>query len=103
MTYTVVTSKKAERDMQNIADYISDELHDVEAAFKLMLEIRMQIRQLNQMPKRYPLVSDKRLAKRGIRSFPVKNYIVFYSIDDDTKIVNITSVMYGRRNWVNLL
>ena len=46
----------------------------------------------------------KRIAGHGvIRSIPVKNYLIFYLIDDATKTVNVLRVLYSRRDWTNLL
>jgi plasmid stabilization system protein ParE len=55
------------------------------------------------MPKKFALVLDDELAKRGYRSVSVKNYIIFYTINEKTETVNIISVMYNRREWTNLL
>ena len=49
------------------------------------------------------LNSDERLAQEGVRSFPVKNYTIFYVVDEQIQIVTIISVMYSKRNWANLL
>ena len=103
MIYHVKTSETAELEMKEIADYISDILYSPQAAYNLMYELRKQVRTLNQMPKRYALVSDERLAKNGIRAIPVKNYSIFYTVDDQTLTVTIINVMHSGRDWVNLL
>ena len=36
-----------------------------------------------------------------IRKLIVDNYIVFYRIKNDN--IEIVRIMYGRRNWINLL
>jgi addiction module RelE/StbE family toxin len=103
MIYRVEISEEAEVDMWKISDYISNEIHSLQSAINLMREIRKQIKSLNTMPKRYALVSDDELAKRGLRLIPVKNYLVFYTVDEQQKKVSITSVMYNKRDWINLL
>jgi len=103
MTYRVETSETAEVEMKEIANYISDELHSLQAAYDLMYKIRQQINALNKMPMRYPLVSDERLAQMGVRSVPIKNYSIFYTVDEQERIVNIINVMYSGRDWANLL
>jgi len=40
---------------------------------------------LSDMSQRHPFVADERLAQMGYRKLPVKNYIVFFSIDEKTK------------------
>jgi len=103
MIYHVQTSAMAEIEMKKIADYISDILYSPQAAYNLMYELRKQIRKLNQMPKRNALVSDERLAKKGIRTIPVKNYCIFYIVDEKTLTVTIISVMHSGRDWMSLL
>jgi len=103
MIFQVNTSKRAETELWKIADYISEVLHSPQAAYDLMYEISKQIRTLNHMPNRFALVSDEQLAKRGVRSDPVKNYRIFYVADETTETVTIISIMYNRRDWANLL
>ncbi len=55
------------------------------------------------MPLINALVNDHRLAQMGIRSIYVDNYIVFYIVVKETKTVTIIRVLYGRRNWQNVL
>ena len=36
--------------------------------------------------------------KYSTRAFPINNYNVFYSVDEGQHVVNISRVLYGRRN-----
>ena len=103
MEYNVVVAWRAKSDMSEISAYITDELYNTEAALKLLDEIYDQLISLKQMPKRFALVSDERLALLGIRSIPVRNYLIFYTADDTAKTVNVVRVLYFRRDWANLL
>ena len=103
MEYNVVVARRAKIDMSEINAYITDELCNPEAALKLLDEIYDQAISLKIMPKRFALVSDERLALLGIRSIPVKNYLVFYTVDDTTRVVNVVRVLCFRRDWANLL
>jgi len=89
--------------MEAIIQYITDELHDPQAATNLLNAIEAQISDLSKMPKRFALVSDKKLASRGLRLIPVKNYLIFYVVNEQTKTVSIVSVIYSKRDWINLL
>ncbi|MGH4121235.1 type II toxin-antitoxin system RelE/ParE family toxin [Clostridium sp.] len=55
------------------------------------------------MPLRNALVNYERLAYIGIRKIMVDNYIVFYIANDESKTVTIIRILYGRRDWINLL
>ena len=103
MTFRVITSTRAEREMWETVDYISFELSSPQTALDLVEKIEQQIADLEFMPKRFMLVSDERLAQMGMRSVHVKNYSIFYVVDEQTATVTVISVMYGRRDWANLL
>ena len=103
MAYNVITSSRAKMDMLEIAKYIATELYAPEAANNLLDDFENQMADLTHMPKKFTLVSDERLARLGIRSVPVKNYIIFYVVSEHVSTVTIISVMYCRRDWANLL
>jgi len=65
---------------------------------------RKEIQTLEVMPKRNPLVNDIFLASFGVRSMPVKNYLVFYSVTDlPTPEVDIERILYKGRDWQKIL
>ena len=55
------------------------------------------------MPRRFALVPDSCLAATGFRMTSVGNYLVFYTLDEEKKVVNISRVLNGRQNWTELL
>ena len=58
---------------------------------------------LSDMPQRCPLVADERLSQMGYRKLPVKNYIMFFSIDEKNNVVDVERILYGRRDWLRIL
>ena len=50
------------------------------------------------MPYRFPIYHTLYAMKREIRFFPVKNYNVYYVIDEDTKTVEIWRVLHRLQN-----
>jgi addiction module RelE/StbE family toxin len=103
MIYKVIVSRQAEMDMVEIGRYISRELKSLQAANTLQDEFDEKILDLEQMPRRYALVSDERLALLGYRAIPVKNYLIFYTVDAPAQTVMIIRVVYGARDWAHLL
>jgi addiction module RelE/StbE family toxin len=103
MIYKVITTKRAIADMVKIHLYIANELHAPQAADNLINDIEQQIIELKQMPKKYALVLDERLARQGIRKIPVNNHLVFYQVDELTQTVTVVRVLYGSRDWINSL
>ena len=37
------------------------------------------------------------------RNLPVKNYLVFYTVDEEQKTVEIYRVLYAKRDWKNII
>jgi addiction module RelE/StbE family toxin len=102
-SYNIEITEPAERDLFEIEYYISEELKEPDIAKKVIERISKVIFDLEEMPHRYSLVSDKRLATQGIRKLIVENYIVFYYISEECTTVTIIRILYSRRHWVNLL
>ena len=104
--YNVYLSEPAEQDLEEISLYISTQFLAPETADDLIDTFYQAMSGLSSMPKRHPLVNDAFLASLGYRMLPVKNYLVFYSVSEISKgfnEVNIERVLYGRRDWQNIL
>jgi toxin ParE1/3/4 len=101
--YRVDVSEPAENDLRDIVRYISAQLSAPMTALKMMNTIEEAITGLADMPKICPPVTDERLAMMGYRKLLVKNYIVFFSIDEKSKVVDVERIIYARRNWHHIL
>ena len=55
-------------------------------------------RSLQSMPERNPLYKEEPWHSQGVRFIPVKNYIVFYTVNTDTDTVSVARIMYGARD-----
>lgn len=101
--YTLQFTEPAEEDLLSTLRYISDVLKSPDAAKSLLKEIEEQTKILKTSPLCYALVLDDYLCSNGIRSFLVKNYLIFYVVDEEEKIVSIIRILYARRDWSYLL
>lgn len=101
--YKVDVSEPAENDLRDIVRYIASQLSAPISALNMMelLEEAMSI--LSNMPQRCSLITEERLAQMGYRKLSAKNYIVFFSIDEKHKTVDIERILYGRRDWLRIL
>lgn len=102
-TFHIAITEPAERDLRGIADYIAHELLDRVAAHKMVSKIAEAIFELEHMPLRNTLVRDERLARQGMRKLIIEQYIVFYSVSEADATVTIIRILYGKRNWSDLL
>lgn len=101
--YRVDVSEPAENDLREIVRYIASQLSAPLSALDMMELLEEAMAGLTDMPQRYPLVADERLSQMGYRKLTVKNYILFFSIDDMSKGVVVERILYGRRDWLRIL
>ena len=81
MSWNIVYSEQARKDLRNIFEYI---------AYELLVP--------DDMPLRHHLYEEEPWHSMGIRFFPVDNYLVFYLPNETEGIVNIVRIMYGGRD-----
>lgn len=101
--YIVQMSIKAKKDIQSIVDYMRYELMEPSIARKYEKLIKEEIQRLEYSPQKYAAISSDNVKINNIRKLVVKNYIVFYRINEEENIVNIVRVLYGRTDWKNKL
>jgi len=103
MNYFPNITDLAEEDILSTVKYITNDLKNPIAANNLLDEIERHEKNLENNPYIYPLVNDDYLAEKGLRLIVIKNYLMFFIINEDSKIVNVMRFLYGRRNWKNIL
>ena len=101
--YKIEVSEPAENDLTDIVRYIASQLSAPISALNMMELLEEAMEGLSDMPQRCPLAADERLSQMGYRRLTVKNYVVFYSIDEKNKVVDVDRILYGRRDWLRIL
>ena len=99
--YNIEYSKETKQDLIEIKKYIKYNLQEPESAEKLISKIRAKIDELTNNPQIYAIIDDDFIKKFEIRKLIVDNYIVFYRVQNYS--IQIVRIMYGRRNWIDLL
>lgn len=92
--YRVVYLPTARQQLEDAVLYIAVDLCAPDAAMKLVDEVDEAVRRLEEMPYRFPIYHTLYAVKREIRFFPLKNYNVYYVIDEDAKTVEIWRVLH---------
>jgi toxin ParE1/3/4 len=83
----VIVSNK--EDTLSAYNYIKNVLNAPMAAQKLKNEVKEKLMYISKNPTHRPLVYDKHLASLGYRLISVKNYLIFYIINDDGSHIKI--------------
>jgi plasmid stabilization system protein ParE len=90
-------------DVSSAVRYIRNTLKAPAAASRLKSEVKAAYQRLRDSPFSGPAVPNEYLASLGYRYTLVKNYMVFYTVDDVAKLVFLVRFMYGPRNWPAIL
>lgn len=96
--YTVKTTSQAEEQIQEIIHYIAHELKAPDAALHLLDTLEASFLSLTQFPQRVALVEEEPWRNNGIHRLPVKNFLVYFWIDEDNMNVQVTAVIYDKRD-----
>ena len=101
--YRVYLSEPAENDLKDIVRYIASHLSAPVSALGMVELLEAAMAGLSEMPHHCPLVADGRLSQMGYRKLIVKNYVVFFFIDENTRVVDVERILYSRRDWLGTL
>lgn len=95
--YKIKITSQAIEHLKRIRGYIAIELSDSLAAKRLLEQIKSEMYSLQTMPRRVQCVSESPWRELGFRRTRVKNYYIYFWIDEAKKEVNIIAVVYTRR------
>ncbi len=101
--YEVHWTSLAKEDLVCAITYIADMLKAPLAAERLLDDIEKETTVLAENPYLFPLSHDEYIAHRGIRHVKVKNYMLFYTVNEDARTITIIRLLYARRDWIQLL
>jgi len=95
MKWKVNYSAQALEDLKAVYEYIAFELLVPETARSQAKRIMDSINKLDELPMMYKSYEKEPWKSKGLRVFPIDNYIVLYLPKEDSKTVNIVRIIYG--------
>ena len=101
--YKVQLSIQAKNDYKSIIRYIRYELLEPIIAEKYAELIRNELNSLEYQPQKFAIIDYDIIKKYNFRKLIIKNYIAFYRINEDEKIVNVERILYSGTDWKNKL
>ena len=93
----------AQRDMIEIVRYISEELKNPIAADRLAVELVGAAESVLTFPYALPVYQPIRSLKHEYRKILVRNFLIFYWVDEEKKLVTVARVVYAKRDIGRLL
>lgn len=97
-SYVVEITPYAEYALREIGQYIAVNLQSPQNAISTLSAIRKEIKSLCFMPARIALTPDEPWRTEGIHRMQVKNFYVYFWINEAKKLVLITNVVYVGRD-----
>ena len=96
--YQVIILPEAQQDIRSIVLYVARELAAPQAALNLQEEFKKEIKSLAKMPKRIKTVDEQPWKDTGIRKTRMKNYYIYFLVDDEEMAVKVNAVIYTGRD-----
>ena len=93
----------ARKDMLEIVRYISRELQNPDAVNRLAVELVKAAEGVLHFPYATPVYQPIRPSNHEYRKILVQNYLMFYWVDEEKKLVTVARVVYAKRNCGRLL
>ena len=101
--YKVELSIQAKEDYKSIIRYIKYKLLEPNIADRYAELIKNEINTLKYNPQKFAIIDYDMIKKYKFRKLIIKNYIAFYRVNEDEKIVNVERILYGATDWKNKL
>lgn len=96
--YIVKLTQQAEENLREIADYIRFTLQAPGTSAKMLDTLAEEIFTLDQFPYRAPLTEEEPWHSQGVHALTVKNFLVYFWVDEAAKKVQVMGIVYGRRD-----
>lgn len=103
MAYKLIVALSFENYLDETFDYISNKLYSPLSAQNLLNKTEKIISNINDNPFLYPKCRNESLAQKEYHYAIVNNYLLFYSVDENTEQINILRFLYGRRSIDEIL
>jgi plasmid stabilization system protein ParE len=101
--YKLILSELAHSDLEGIVSYIALELASPVAATNFLKELEKRYEHLKSNPYMYEMCNNLRLQRENFRRIPVNNYVLLYKINEEDTTINIYRILYGGRDYINIL
>lgn len=99
--YKVIITPTAYKEINEIYDYITEELYAENAAKDLMLKVEKEVQKLKYAPKIHTEIEELDELDRTYRRMIINNYIILYTIDEGKRVIFISHMYYSGRNYID--
>lgn len=101
--YEIIMTVDAADDLIELRDYIAEVLLAPDTALAYIRMLREKIGTLGVMPERNKCLDDEPWRSRGIRKMMVKNFVIYYRIEESDKRVYVLNIIYAKREPLRMM
>ena len=101
--YKIKVTRQAKEHLAIVREYIATELKESIIAKRILELLKSEMMSLQTMPYRVKLIGEQPWCELGFRRIRVKNYYVYFCVDESRKEVQILAVIYVRRDQAKQL
>ena len=101
--YVVEISETAEQDLENIISYLRYNLSGDIIADKYKLLFKQELKDLENIAGSMPILDENLTGHKNIRKINVRNYIVFYIVDEENSEALILRIGHAFMDWEKYL
>ena len=101
MEYKIKLTDQFLDEFEEICNYISNKLKNIDASNRLREKVIYNVLLLEVSPRMCTEIEKTDRTERQYRRIIVDNYIILYTIDETEKIVYVAHIYYGGRNYLS--
>lgn len=97
--FKIVFTNDCKQEMDNIYNYISNNLYAPKAAKELMNKGETTVQSLKDMPEAYMAIKKYSELEMEYRRIVINNYVIIYTISEEKNSIYIVHMYYGGSNY----
>ena len=101
--YIVEISKTAKQDLENIISYLRNNLAGDIIADKYKILFKQEMKNLENVAESMPILNEMLTGHKNVRKINVRNYIVFYIVDEENSKVLVLRIGHAFMDWEKYL
>lgn len=101
MEYNIKLTDEFLDEIDDICNYISNNLKAPDVANRLREKVVYNILMLEKSPRIFMKIEKMAKTERQYRRIVINNYVILYTIDDNEKIIYIAHIYYSGRNYID--
>jgi len=101
--YIVEMSETAKNDLENIILYLRYNLSGDILADKYKILFKQELKNLENIAESMPILDENLTGHKNIRKINVRNYIVFYIVDEENSKAFVLRIGHAFMDWEKYL